>query len=81
MLTLFRNVDMLSVMLQRVSCLTLRPHVIEIRVLKIGSDQKEIWPVIQTCIISAGTANTRVRKFALYRQRSPFIDRVIPNSR
>jgi hypothetical protein len=43
---------MLSVMLQRDSCLPLRPSVIEIRVLKIGSDQKEIWPVIQTCIIT-----------------------------
>jgi hypothetical protein len=78
---------MLSVMLlQRDSCLRLRSRVIEIRVLKIGSDQKEIWPVIQTCIITvvadiAGTANTRMRKFALYKQRSPFIDRVIASSR
>jgi len=77
---------MLSLMLQSDSCLPLRPRVIEIRVLKIGSDQKEIWPVIQTCIVTvvadiARTANTRLRKFALYKRRSPFVNRVIANSR
>jgi len=45
--TLFGKVDILAVMLQRDSCLHLRPRFIEIRVLKIGPDLKEIWPVIQ----------------------------------
>lgn len=60
-------------MSKRDSCVIVRPRVVESPILKIGSDKKKLWSVIQPSIHTSRwiriVANTRLRYFALYKQR------------